>query len=91
MRFYANAKQRTIATAQYFSSGFLPVADIDIITRQEYDKMDPVFTPQLTFVNDAYLAERVQGVHFFFVQHNCLFLNCCAIQFVFYIVPTIPQ
>ena len=41
MRFYANAKQRTIATAQYFSSGYLPVANIDIYTNQEYDKMDP--------------------------------------------------
>ena len=54
VRFYANAKQRTIATAQYFSSGFLPVADVSIETHQEYDKMDPVFTPQLTFTNDAY-------------------------------------
>ena len=54
VRFYANAKQRTIATAQYFSSGFLPVANVRIETNQEYDKMDPVFTPQLTFVNDAY-------------------------------------
>ena len=54
VRFYANAKQRTIATAQYFSSGFLPVANVRIETHQEYDKMDPVFTPQLTFVNDEY-------------------------------------
>ena len=54
VRFYSNAKQRTIATTQYFSSGFLPVANISIITRQDYDKMDPVFTPQLTFVNEQY-------------------------------------
>ena len=54
IRFYANAKQRTIATSQYFSSGFLPVANVRIETNQEYDKMDPVFTPQLTFVNDDY-------------------------------------
>ncbi|MBR5341712.1 MAG: histidine-type phosphatase [Erysipelotrichaceae bacterium] len=57
IRFYANAKQWTIATAQYFSSGFLPVANIDIITKQEYDKMDPVFTPQLTFVNEEYASD----------------------------------
>lgn len=54
VRFYANAKQRTIATSQYFSSGFLPVANVRIETNQEYDKMDPVFNPQLTFVNDDY-------------------------------------
>ena len=57
VRFYANAKQRTIATAQYFSSGLLPVANIDIYTNQEYDKMDPVFTPQLTFVSDKYAED----------------------------------
>ena len=30
MRFYANSLQRTIATAQYFSSGMLPVANVRI-------------------------------------------------------------
>ena len=54
VRFYANAKQRTIATSNYFISGFLPVNDIDVVTKAEYDKMDPVFNPQLTFVNDKY-------------------------------------
>lgn len=57
VRFYANAKQRTIATAQYFSSGFLPVANVEIETNQEYDRMDPVFEPALTFLNDAYAEE----------------------------------
>ena len=57
VRFYANGKQRTIATAQYFSSGFLPVANSDIIIQTDYDKMDPVFTPQLTFVSDRYNAD----------------------------------
>ena len=57
IRFYANTKQRTIATAKYFAAGFLPVADLEIETRQEYDKMDPVFTPQLTFVNDRYIED----------------------------------
>ena len=60
VRFYANAKQRTIATAQYFSSGFLPVANIRIMTNQEYDKMDPVFTPQLTFVNEKYVEDATK-------------------------------
>ena len=54
IRFYANSKQRTIATAQYFSSGFLPVANALIEHHVEYDKMDPVFLPGLTFVSDAY-------------------------------------
>ncbi len=54
VRFYANGKQRTQATAQFFSSGMLPVANVDIEVHAEYDKMDPVYNPQLTFVSDAY-------------------------------------
>ncbi|MDO4808242.1 MAG: histidine-type phosphatase [Coriobacteriales bacterium] len=54
VRFYANGKQRTIATAQYFSSGMLPVANVDIETHADYDAMDPVFSPSFTFMSDAY-------------------------------------
>lgn len=57
VRFYANAKQRTIATSRYFLSGFLPVSDLPIITKTEYDKMDPVFTPQFTFLSDSYIED----------------------------------
>ena len=54
MRFYANSMQRTIATAQYFSSGMLPVANVTIEHKYAPSKMDPVFNPQLTFVSDAF-------------------------------------
>lgn len=54
VRFYANAKQRTIATANYFASAMFPAANIDIETHAEYDKMDDVFNPQLTFFSDSY-------------------------------------
>ena len=47
-RFYANSMQRTIATAQYFSSGMLPVANINIEHHYDVGTMDPVFTPKLT-------------------------------------------
>ena len=57
VRFYANSKQRTIATAEYFSAGLLPVAGIDVEYHMEFDQMDPVFTPQLTYVSDAYAAD----------------------------------
>ncbi len=63
VRFYANAKQRTIATAQYFSSGFLPVANVRIETNQEYDRMDPVFTPQLTFVSERYVQDATKQMY----------------------------
>ncbi len=52
--FYSNSKQRTIATAQYFSSGLLPVANSRIQYKADYDTMDAVFNPQFTFVSDAY-------------------------------------
>ena len=54
VRFYANSLQRTIATAQYFSSGMLPVANVSIDTNGAYDEMDPIFTPAFTFASDAY-------------------------------------
>ena len=60
--FYANAKQRTIATAEYFAGGFLPVGGPEIVTKQEYDKMDPVFTPQITFVNDAFYKDASEEI-----------------------------
>jgi glucose-1-phosphatase len=54
MRFYANSKQRTIATAQYFSSGMLPVANVRVEHHCEMDKMDPVFHPQITDDNEDF-------------------------------------
>ena len=54
VRFYANSMQRTIATAQYFSSGFLPVANSLIEYYTEYGTMDPVFNPVLNFYSDSY-------------------------------------
>lgn len=52
--FYANSRQRTFATAKYFSAGFLPFANVEITHKFEEDKMDPVFTPQFTKMNDTY-------------------------------------
>lgn len=52
VRFYANARQRTIATAQYFSSGMLPVANVKIEYKPPYEKNDIVFNTRLTSVND---------------------------------------
>ena len=62
MRFYANSMQRTIATAQYFSSGMLPVANVTIEHKYAPSKMDPVFNPQLTFVSDAFRAQAMEEI-----------------------------
>lgn len=62
VRFYANSKQRTLATARYFSAGLLPVAQIPVESHGAYDTMDPVFEPALHFVTDAYAADVTRQV-----------------------------
>ena len=56
MRFYANSLQRTIATAQYFSAGMLPVANIRIEHHCQIGKMDSVFAPQITDDSEVFKA-----------------------------------
>ena len=61
VRFYSNSKQRTIATAEYFKAGLLPTANLQQVEyKVAFDEMDPVFKPQITFLNDAY-AEDVEA------------------------------
>ena len=55
VRFYANAMQRTRATAHYFSAGLLPVADVPVEQHAEYGTMDPIFNPALTYISEAYM------------------------------------
>jgi len=62
MRFYANSLQRTIATAQYFSSGMLPVANVRIEYHCEVGKMDSVFAPQITDDSEAFKALAQQQI-----------------------------
>ena len=62
VRFYANAKQRTLATARYFSAGLLPVAVVPVESHAEYDTMDPIFHPAVTFLTDAYAQDAVAQI-----------------------------
>lgn len=62
MRFYANSLQRTIATAQYFSSGMLPVANVPIEHHCEVGKMDSVFAPQITDDSEDFKALAQQQI-----------------------------
>ena len=64
--FYANSRQRTFATAKYFSAGFLPFANVEITHKYDEDKMDSVFTPQFTKMNDTYrqqVLSEMQAMH----------------------------
>ena len=62
VRFYSNAKQRTIATSTCFSAGLLPVWNTPVETHVEYDTMDPTFTPKLNFVTPAYEQDVVRQI-----------------------------
>ena len=64
--FYANSRQRTFATAKYFSAGFLPFANVEITHKLAEDKMDPVFVAQFTKMNDTYrqqVLSEMQALH----------------------------
>ena len=66
VRIYANSKQRTIATANFFKTGLLPVADTEVEYHADYDTMDPVFEPKITFVTDEYIEaakEQMQEIY----------------------------
>lgn len=62
VRFYANAKQRTIATARYFSAGMFPIAGAEIETHVPYDTMDPVFEPRLTYLTEPYREAALEQI-----------------------------
>ena len=62
VRFYANAKQRTLATARYFSAGLLPVAEVPIEYHGAYDTMDPTFEPSLNFVTEDYAQDALADI-----------------------------
>lgn len=54
VRVYANSMQRTMATARYFMSGFMPVANIPVEHHCEVGVMDSIFTPQITRISDEF-------------------------------------
>lgn len=58
----ANSMQRCIATAQYFTSGFMPVGGIEVIHRYTPSQMDPLFNPQLTKVNPEFVKTAMEQI-----------------------------
>lgn len=63
VRIYANSKQRTIATAQFFTAGLLPVYNADIEYHCKFDTMDPTFNPVFTYVSDDYVKDAEEEMH----------------------------
>lgn len=58
----ANSMQRCIATAQYFTSGFMPVGGIEVNHRYVPSKMDPLFNPQLTKVSPKFVEIAMEQI-----------------------------
>ena len=52
VRFYANSYQRTIATAQYFASGMLPVANVEVEHKFAVNESDYNFNFLIPEVNE---------------------------------------
>ena len=63
MRFYANSYQRTIATARYFASGMLPMANIRVERHLALNERDAVFLPKSpSSFSDEFRARTVKEV-----------------------------
>ena len=60
---YANSMQRCIATAQYFSGGFMPVANLRVNHRYVPSKMDPIFFPRLTKSTEAFRTAAMKQIN----------------------------
>jgi glucose-1-phosphatase len=59
----ANSMQRCIATAQYFTSGFMPVGGVTVNHRYTPSKMDPLFNPQLTKVSPEFVEIAMKQIN----------------------------
>ena len=59
----ANSMQRCIATAQYFTSGFMPVGRVTVNHRYTPSKMDPLFNPQLTKVSPEFIEIAMKQIN----------------------------
>lgn len=57
VRIYANSRQRTIATAKFFSAGLLPAGNKEVEYHLAYEGTDAVFSPFLTYWCEAYQTE----------------------------------
>ncbi len=63
VRIYANSRQRTIATARFFTAGLLPVSNKDVEYRLTYEGTDGVFGPFLSYASEAYQASMEEEIH----------------------------
>lgn len=60
---YANSMQRTVATAEYFKTGFAPTCNMDVYHRFSPSKMDPLFFPRLTKVSEEFKKQALKEIN----------------------------
>lgn len=58
-----NSMQRCIATGQYFTSGFMPMANLRVNHRYSPSKMDPLFNPKLTKTGPEFEAIAMEQIN----------------------------
>ena len=62
VRFYANSKQRTLATAQYFAAGMFPAASVPIEHTAEPEASDPTFSPRFKSVSTEFQVQALKEI-----------------------------
>lgn len=62
VRFFARNKQRCIATARYFATGMMPLADVHVAFTGDDENPEDIFKPVLRYYSDAYAEAAIAGV-----------------------------
>ncbi|VXC89736.1 glucose-1-phosphatase/inositol phosphatase [Enterobacterales bacterium 8AC] len=60
---YANSLQRTVATAQFFTSGAFPGCDISVHHKDKMGEMDPTFNPIITDKSEAFNQQALSAMN----------------------------
>ena len=60
---YANSLQRTVATAQFFTTGAFPGCDIPVTHQDAMGEMDPVFNPIITDGSDTFNKQALTAMN----------------------------
>jgi len=63
VRFFARNKQRCIATARYFATGMMPLADTVVEYTGDANHPDDIFKPVLHYYSDAYAEAAIANVN----------------------------
>ena len=79
-RFYANAKQRCQLTAKSFAGALLPGLNPRVEMNVQFDTMDPVFTPQITKISDAFVGKAQKEIQEKFGDLNARMASAYAIM-----------